>query len=103
MQTPAIKASSSLIYPEGAWDLGYTGNGSNIAIVDTGIDDEHPGLSGKSIAGFDAVCTDTSDGSFSGLSAFTLSDGFTEALAAKVLIFCGDKFEKFFCICLNND
>jgi len=58
VQTPAIKASSSSIYPEGAWDLGYTGNGSNIAIVDTGIDDEHPGLAGKSIAGFDAVCTD---------------------------------------------
>ena len=58
VQTPAIKASSSSIYPEGAWDLGYTGNGSNIAIVDTGIDDEHPGLAGKAIAGYDAVCTD---------------------------------------------
>ena len=58
VQTPAIKASSSLIYPEGAWDLGYTGNGSNIAIVDTGIDNEHPGLDGKFIAGYDSVCTD---------------------------------------------
>ena len=58
VQTPAIKASSSSIYPEGAWNLGYTGNGSNIAIVDTGIDNEHPGLDGKFIAGFDSVCTD---------------------------------------------
>ena len=58
VQTPAIKASNSSIYTEGAWDLGFTGKGSNIAIVDTGIDDEHPGLAGKSIAGFDAVCTD---------------------------------------------
>ncbi len=58
VQTPAIKASNSSIYPEGAWDLGYTGNGSNIAIVDTGIDNEHPGLAGKFVSGFDAVCTD---------------------------------------------
>ena len=58
VQTPAIKASNSSVYSEGAWDLGFTGNGSNIAVVDTGIDNEHPGLAGKFIAGFDAVCTD---------------------------------------------
>jgi len=58
VQTPAIKASNSSIYPVGAWDLGFTGNGSNIAIVDTGIDNEHPGLEGKFVSGFDAVCTD---------------------------------------------
>ena len=58
VQTPAIKASNSSVYSEGAWDLGYTGKGVNIAIVDTGIDDEHPGLAGKTIAGYDAVCTD---------------------------------------------
>ena len=32
VQTPAIKASNSSVYPEGAWDLGVTGNGVNIAI-----------------------------------------------------------------------
>ena len=58
VQTPAIKASNSSIYPEGAWDLGYTGSGVNVAIVDTGIDDEHPGLAGKAVAGYDAVCSD---------------------------------------------
>lgn len=58
VQTPAIKASNSSIYPEGAWDLGVTGKGVNIAIVDTGIDNEHPGLEGKFVAGYDAVCTD---------------------------------------------
>ena len=58
VQTPAIKASNSSVYPEGAWDLGYTGNGVNVAIVDTGIDDEHPGLIGKAVAGYDAVCSD---------------------------------------------
>ena len=58
VQTPAIKASNSSVYPEGAWDLGYTGHGVNVAIVDTGIDDEHPGLIGKAVAGYDAVCSD---------------------------------------------
>jgi len=58
VQTPAIKASNSSVYSEGAWDLGITGKGVNVAIVDTGIDNEHPGLDGKFVAGFDAVCTD---------------------------------------------
>jgi len=58
VQTPAMKASNSSVYPEGAWDLGVTGKGVNVAIVDTGIDNEHPGLEGKFVAGFDAVCTD---------------------------------------------
>ena len=58
VQTPAIKASNSSVYSEGAWDLGVTGKGVNIAVVDTGIDNEHPGLDGKFIAGYDAVCSD---------------------------------------------
>ena len=28
----------------------------NIAMVDTGVDNEHPGLVGKFVAGYDAVC-----------------------------------------------
>ncbi len=56
VQTPNIKAKNSTAYSMGAWDLGYTGRGVNIAIVDTGIDNEHPGLAGKFVAGYDAVC-----------------------------------------------
>ena len=61
IQTPATKASPSDIYPVGAWDLGVTGNGVNIALTDTGVDSEHPGLSGKHVAGYDAVCFVHSD------------------------------------------
>ena len=58
VQTPAIKARNSSTYPVGAWELGVTGHGVNIAVVDTGIDDGHPGLAGKFVAGYDAMCTD---------------------------------------------
>ena len=56
VQTPAVKASNSSDYPIGAWDLGLSGKGINIAMVDTGVDNEHPGLEGKFVAGYDAVC-----------------------------------------------
>ena len=55
IQTPAVKARNSTLYP-GAWDLGVTGDGVVIAMVDTGVDNEHPGLSEKFVAGYDAVC-----------------------------------------------
>jgi len=56
VQTPAVKARNSTEYPIGAWDLGVSGQGVNIAVTDTGVDNEHPGLSGKFVAGYDAVC-----------------------------------------------
>ena len=61
VQTPAVKASNSSEYPVGAWDLGLSGKGINIAMVDTGVDNEHPGLEGKFVAGYDAVCYMHSD------------------------------------------
>tara|TARA_B100000029_G_scaffold515813_1_gene624819 strand:- start:5966 stop:7909 length:1944 start_codon:yes stop_codon:yes gene_type:complete len=56
VQTPAVKAKNSTEYSVGAWDLGVSGFGVNIALTDTGVDNEHPGLSGKFVAGYDAVC-----------------------------------------------
>ena len=47
IQTPAVKARDSSFYPMGAWDLGFTGANVNIAMVDTGVDNEHPGLNQK--------------------------------------------------------
>ena len=60
IQTPAVKAKTSPLYP-GAWDLGVSGDGIVIAMVDTGVDNEHPGLSEKFVAGYDAVCFVHSD------------------------------------------
>ena len=61
VQTLTVKARNSTEYPVGAWNLGVTGAGVNIALTDTGVDNEHPGLAGKFVAGYDAVCYITSD------------------------------------------
>ena len=61
VQTQAVKARNSAFYPAGAWDLGVSGVGVNIALTDTGVDSEHPGLEGKHVAGYDAVCFVHSD------------------------------------------
>lgn len=56
VQTQAVKARSNSFYPNGAWDLGVSGEGIVVAMVDTGVDNEHPGLNEKFVAGYDAVC-----------------------------------------------
>jgi subtilisin family serine protease len=57
IQTPNIKSEPSEDYPHAAWNHSPMGGmGINIAMVDTGVDNEHPGLVGKFVAGYDAVC-----------------------------------------------
>jgi len=57
VQTPNIKAEPSDVYPHTAWNHStMKGAGINIAMVDTGTDNEHPGLKDKFVAGYDAVC-----------------------------------------------
>ncbi len=61
IQTMAVKARNSSVYNDSAWQLGVSGAGINIAMVDTGVDNEHPALEGKFVAGYDAVCYNPSD------------------------------------------
>ena len=58
----AIKARGSVNYPyptNAAWDVnptrGYQGAGVTVGIIDSGVDDSHPALAGKFVAGYDAV------------------------------------------------
>jgi subtilisin family serine protease len=52
--TPSVKAKGSEEYsPYTAWELDYTGKGAVIAIMDTGVDNGHPSLSGKWVGGAD--------------------------------------------------
>jgi len=52
--TSAIKARESAEYsPNTAWELGVSGKGVNVCIMDTGIDDAHPSLAGKWVGGAD--------------------------------------------------
>jgi subtilisin family serine protease len=57
---PAVLARESTFYGRNVWDLGYTGDGVSLAIIDTGIDDEHPSLDGKWLGGVDMTKPDNS-------------------------------------------
>jgi len=54
ISVPSMKAAPSPEYsPETAHDLGYTGSGITIAILDGGVDNEHPTFNGAFVAGAD--------------------------------------------------
>ncbi len=66
---PSTKASRSSTYsPQTARDLGYTGKGVTIAVIDSGVDNEHPMLEGAFVAGVDFTLPESPltprDGSF---------------------------------------
>ena len=51
---PAVRARGSQTYsPLSVWDMGFTGRGVGVAIIDGGVDDEHPDLKGRFVAGVD--------------------------------------------------
>lgn len=69
VQTRNIKARESDDFsPDTAWELGYDGTGVSIAVMDTGVDNAHPSLSGKWLGGADISKPETfltpRDGSF---------------------------------------
>jgi streptogramin lyase len=62
VSSAAIRARPSVLYsPDTAHDRNILGAGVNIAFLDSGIDDDHPALAGKFVAGFNAF-TDSATG-----------------------------------------
>ncbi|MGA1821988.1 MAG: S8 family serine peptidase [Thermoplasmatota archaeon] len=57
---PSLKAAPSELYsPNTAYDLGITGSGVVIAVIDGGVDNEHPTFEGAFAAGVDFTLQDT--------------------------------------------
>ena len=53
-----LAQSVPLIHAPEAWEVGYTGNGWTVAVLDTGVDKTHPFLAGKVVS---EACYSTSD------------------------------------------
>lgn len=47
---PALAESASLVGAPAAWASGFTGAGQTVAILDTGVDKQHPFLAGKVVS-----------------------------------------------------
>ncbi|GAA1031228.1 S8 family serine peptidase [Virgisporangium ochraceum] len=47
MRRPALDASVPQVGAPAAWAAGYTGTGSTVAVLDSGVDDTHPDLAGQ--------------------------------------------------------
>lgn len=59
LRKPTLAQSVALIGANNAWSNGYTGTGQTIAIIDTGVDKNHPFLAGKVVS---EACYSTSAG-----------------------------------------
>jgi len=47
---PSLTQSTALIGAPAAWNLGFTGQGQTVAILDTGVDNDHSFLAGKVVS-----------------------------------------------------
>ena len=60
LSLPSLSQSVTLIGAKQSWEMGYSGQGQIIAIIDTGVDNTHPFLKGKVIS--EACFSSQSDG-----------------------------------------
>ncbi|OAB37054.1 hypothetical protein PMSD_09625 [Paenibacillus macquariensis subsp. defensor] len=56
--TPSMNESAPFIGADKMWDSGYTGKGVKVAVIDTGIDYNHPSLKDAFKGGYDFVDND---------------------------------------------
>src|SRR5262249_2268174 len=73
---PSLAESVPLIQGDQAWDAGYDGTGTTVAILDTGVDSHHPFLAGKVI---DEACFSSTQ---AGVSQSACPNGSTQEFGA---------------------
>jgi len=66
VRRPTLDVSVPQIGAPGAWAAGYTGTGTTVAVLDTGIDDTHPDLVGQVAERVNFTEGEEADGDFAG-------------------------------------
>lgn len=97
---PNTATSGEMVYSYSAWADGYTGAGSIIAIIDTGIDRDHDSFSedgfyyglatsaaaqGKTVADYDLLTTEEIEELLPRLHAYTLAEEAGKTITAEAL------------------
>ena len=80
--------SNNIIGSKNAWDLGYTGKGQTVAVLDTGVDKNHPFLTGKVVS---EACYSTTN-SYAGATTLC-PDGQQETTAIGSAMSCHKNYE----------
>ena len=79
---PALAESAAIVGAPTAWDSGFSGSGQTVAVIDSGVDKNHPFLSGRVVA---EGCYSSN---VSSRSTSVCPDGATESIVPSSGLYC---------------